>query len=214
MFRITILPIANNGFHSDFEQPNDSTELEEYEEYCRRELPRVVRATVEEIVYSETQPLADRLIASQARVYANFRSTCTPNTANRSGCDSISKSLAEGSTSTRQNTPIHFRNQQLRLSTLTSPPITSRIELARQENTVHNSSNLRSSSDPRYRSNLVVPRSPAQTSIGPNELNRHSHQAATLVISQSQGVAFETNLWDTRRGVSIVTQWFQLGAKW
>lgn len=47
---------------SDFEQPNESTELEVYQEYCLRELPRVVRASIEEIVYRETQRLEDRLI--------------------------------------------------------------------------------------------------------------------------------------------------------
>jgi hypothetical protein len=82
--------MLTNYPHSDFEQPNDSTELEEYEEYCRQELPRVVRAMVEEIVNRETQPMEDRLISqlegiirnAQHQVYASYKSTCTSNTEN------------------------------------------------------------------------------------------------------------------------------------
>ncbi|KAH7346163.1 hypothetical protein BKA65DRAFT_272413 [Rhexocercosporidium sp. MPI-PUGE-AT-0058] len=65
-----------------FELPSDRSELEEYEEYCHRELPLVVRAAIEEVVSRETQPLKEHLIAQldsiirivQDRVSANYRS--------------------------------------------------------------------------------------------------------------------------------------------
>jgi len=106
--------------HIDFEQPSDSTELEEYEEYCRRELPCVVRAAVEGIVSRETQPIENRLISemesiilnAQHQVYASFRLTCTSNTANRPASTTNWTSL-EASASNQLKRPLELQNDQI-----------------------------------------------------------------------------------------------------
>ncbi|TVY20619.1 Uncharacterized protein LARI1_G001289 [Lachnellula arida] len=59
----------------------DSRELADYEEYIRRELPRLVRSNIEEVVHRETQPLEAALIGSlvgiiqdcQDRVFRAYR---------------------------------------------------------------------------------------------------------------------------------------------
>ncbi|TVY28038.1 Resistance to glucose repression protein [Lachnellula hyalina] len=59
----------------------DSRELANYEEYIRRELPRLVRSNIEEVVHRETQPLEASLIGSlvgiiqdcQDRVFRAYR---------------------------------------------------------------------------------------------------------------------------------------------
>ncbi|TVY48990.1 Resistance to glucose repression protein [Lachnellula occidentalis] len=59
----------------------DSRELANYEEYIRRELPRLVRSNIEEVVHRETQPLEAALIGSlvgiiqdcQDRVFRAYR---------------------------------------------------------------------------------------------------------------------------------------------
>ncbi len=60
----------------------DSRELADYEEYCRRELPRTFRAALEEIFHDESQPLEEsirnRLMNiirdCQDRVFSRYRS--------------------------------------------------------------------------------------------------------------------------------------------
>ena len=61
----------------------DSRELGDYEEYCRRELPRRVRAALEEIVHNESQPMEDSIRNQlldiirdcQDRVFSSYRSS-------------------------------------------------------------------------------------------------------------------------------------------
>ncbi len=67
---------------ADFEPPNTSVEPSDYEDYCRRELPRVFRASLEELVHNDTQFIEDRLRSRlermitqcQHRVFSNYRS--------------------------------------------------------------------------------------------------------------------------------------------
>jgi hypothetical protein len=69
-----------------FEPPNDTQELSEYEEYCRRELPRVFRATLENALQNEAQLIENRLNSQlesmirdcQDRVFASYRSGDIP----------------------------------------------------------------------------------------------------------------------------------------
>lgn len=66
-------------------QSPDSQELADYEEYCRRELPRVFRASLEEVVNNNTQPLEEQLRSqlmdlirdAQDRVFSGYRSFST-----------------------------------------------------------------------------------------------------------------------------------------
>jgi hypothetical protein len=59
----------------------DSRELADYEEYCRRELPRTFRAALEEIVHNESQPLEESIRNQlmniirdcQDRVFSRYR---------------------------------------------------------------------------------------------------------------------------------------------
>lgn len=75
---------------SDFEEVQedimlspDSRELGDYEEYCRRELPRRVRAALEEIVHNESQPIEESIRNQlmniirdcQDRVFSSYRSS-------------------------------------------------------------------------------------------------------------------------------------------
>lgn len=56
-------------------------ELSDYEEYCRRELPRAFRAALEEVVHNNTQVIEDRLRSQlermitqcQDRVFLSYR---------------------------------------------------------------------------------------------------------------------------------------------
>ncbi|KAH6714386.1 hypothetical protein BKA61DRAFT_481996, partial [Leptodontidium sp. MPI-SDFR-AT-0119] len=45
----------------DVDQSPDSRALAEYEEYCRRELPREFRAALEEIVHNQVQPIEESI---------------------------------------------------------------------------------------------------------------------------------------------------------
>ncbi|KAH7410552.1 hypothetical protein BKA64DRAFT_357404 [Cadophora sp. MPI-SDFR-AT-0126] len=95
--RLFVLPMARqyppNIKSLDFEILDDSSELEEYSEYCRRELPLVVRAAIEEIARSEVEPLEERLMGqldniirrAQDRVFANYRSAVADCVAGSSG---------------------------------------------------------------------------------------------------------------------------------
>lgn len=66
-------------------QSPGSQELADYEEYCRRELPRVFRASLEEVVNNSTQPLEEQLRSqlmdlirdAQDRVFSGYRSSST-----------------------------------------------------------------------------------------------------------------------------------------
>jgi hypothetical protein len=61
----------------------DSRDLADYEDYIRRELPRLVRSNIEEVVRRETQPLEAALVGSlvgiiqdcQDRVFRAYRET-------------------------------------------------------------------------------------------------------------------------------------------
>lgn len=77
----------------DVIQSPDSQQLAEYEEYCRRELPRIFRASLEEVVNNNTQPLEEQLRSqlidlirdAQDRVFSSYKScsaitTGTPTT--------------------------------------------------------------------------------------------------------------------------------------
>jgi hypothetical protein len=63
----------------------DSRELEDYEEYCRRELPRTFRAALEETVHNELQPMEESIRNQlmniirdcQDRVFSRYRSSST-----------------------------------------------------------------------------------------------------------------------------------------
>ena len=67
----------------DVIQSPDSRELADYEEYCRRELPRVFRTSLEEVVNNNTQPLEEQLRSqlmdlirdAQDRVFSSYRSS-------------------------------------------------------------------------------------------------------------------------------------------
>jgi hypothetical protein len=69
-----------------FEPPNDTRELSDYEEYCRRELPRVFRAELENVLQDEAQLIENRLNSQlesmirdcQERVFASYRSGNIP----------------------------------------------------------------------------------------------------------------------------------------
>ena len=73
----------------DFEPPDDRSELEEYSDYCRRELPRVVRAAIEEVEKNETQPLEEQLMGqldhivqiAHDRVFADYCAVSTDSVA-------------------------------------------------------------------------------------------------------------------------------------
>ena len=66
-------------------QSPDSQELAAYEEYCRKELPRVFRASLEEVVNNNTQPLEEQLRSqlmnlirdAQDRVFSSHKSSST-----------------------------------------------------------------------------------------------------------------------------------------
>lgn len=77
-------------YASDFEEVQediilspDSRQLAYYEDYCRRELPRTVRAALEEIVHNESQPIEESIRNQliniirdcQDRVFSNYRSS-------------------------------------------------------------------------------------------------------------------------------------------
>jgi hypothetical protein len=67
----------------------DSRELADYEEYCRRELPRTFRGALEEIVHNESQPIEENIKNQlmniirdcQDRVFSSYRSLSTVATA-------------------------------------------------------------------------------------------------------------------------------------
>jgi hypothetical protein len=68
----------------DIQSP-DSRVLAEYEEYCRQELPRYFRASLEEMVYNEGEPfenirsqLMNMIRDCQDRVFSKYRATATP----------------------------------------------------------------------------------------------------------------------------------------
>lgn len=77
-------------YASDFEEVQediilspDSRELADYEDYCRRELPRRVREALEEIVHNESQPMEESIRNQlmniirdcQDRVFSSYRSS-------------------------------------------------------------------------------------------------------------------------------------------
>ncbi|KAH6675858.1 putative resistance to glucose repression protein 1 [Halenospora varia] len=72
-----------DGVQEDVPSSPDTRELSNYEEYIRRELPRLVRSNIEEVVRRETQPLEAALIGSlvgiiqdcQDRVFRAYRET-------------------------------------------------------------------------------------------------------------------------------------------
>jgi hypothetical protein len=65
------------------QSPGSQEGLADYEEYCRRELPRVFRALLEEVVNNNTQPLEEQLRSqvtnlirdAQDRVFSGYRSS-------------------------------------------------------------------------------------------------------------------------------------------
>jgi hypothetical protein len=86
----------------DIIQTPDSQELADYEQYCRRELPRVFRASLEEIVNNNTQPLEEQLRSqlmdlirdAQDQVFSGYRSSSmTTGTPARGGPGSSPQTL-------------------------------------------------------------------------------------------------------------------------
>jgi hypothetical protein len=69
----------------DMQSP-DSRALAEYEQYCRRELPRYFRASLEEMIDKEAQPFEENIRSQlmsmirdcQDRVFSTYRATATP----------------------------------------------------------------------------------------------------------------------------------------
>jgi hypothetical protein len=69
----------------DAAQSPDSRALADYEEYCRRELPRDFRAALEEIVHNESQPIEESIRSQlmniirdcQDRVFSRYRASAT-----------------------------------------------------------------------------------------------------------------------------------------
>ncbi|KAI9642097.1 hypothetical protein NHQ30_009968 [Ciborinia camelliae] len=70
----------------DFVQSLDFQQLADYEEYCRRELPRAVRVALEETINSLEEQLRSQLVEiirdAQERVFAKYRSFSTLTVAN------------------------------------------------------------------------------------------------------------------------------------
>jgi hypothetical protein len=92
----------------DIIQTPDSQELADYEQYCRRELPRVFRASLEEIVNNNTQPLEEQLRSqlmdlirdAQDQVFSGYRSSSmTTGTPARGGPSSSPPTLPSSSLS-------------------------------------------------------------------------------------------------------------------
>ncbi|KAJ8067322.1 hypothetical protein OCU04_004675 [Sclerotinia nivalis] len=65
----------------DFMQSLNAQQLTDYEEYCRQELPRVIRAELEETTNSLEEQLNNKLVEiirnAQDRVFASYRSSLT-----------------------------------------------------------------------------------------------------------------------------------------
>jgi hypothetical protein len=69
----------------DMQSP-DSRALAEYEQYCRRELPRYFRASLEEMIDKEAQPFEENIRSQlmsmirdcQDRVFSTYRAAATP----------------------------------------------------------------------------------------------------------------------------------------
>jgi hypothetical protein len=69
----------------DMQSP-DSRALAEYEQYCRRELPKYFRASLEEMIDKEAQPFEENIRSQlmsmirdcQDRVFSTYRATATP----------------------------------------------------------------------------------------------------------------------------------------
>ncbi len=62
----------------------DASELADYENYIRRELPSLVRRNLEEIICRETQPLEASLIASPVDMVRSFQETISRSYGERS----------------------------------------------------------------------------------------------------------------------------------
>lgn len=72
--------------HEEATESPGAIQLSDYEEYSRRELPRIFRGALEEAVNQETEPIAERLRNQlinmiqecQERVFSTYRSRMTP----------------------------------------------------------------------------------------------------------------------------------------
>lgn len=195
------LSLANKT-HPYFEQSSDKTELEEYEEYCRQELPLVVQVTVEEIVNRETQPIEERLIgqlesitrSAQDRLFTNYRSACNAHTAKWSSYEVTSTSTAEAAPMQR-NTAVNFQNEQSYSSMRMWSPSEFQLDLSRRENNVSTGSERRSALDSGYGSSSLPP----QTSNEQLEFERFSCQSGSSGRVQSSGPNFPSkSLQDSR----------------
>jgi chromatin segregation and condensation protein Rec8/ScpA/Scc1 (kleisin family) len=111
----------------DLIQSPDSRELADYEEYCRRELPRVFSASLEEVVNTNTQPLEEQLRSqlidlirnAQDRVYSSYRS---------SSSTIIEATRKEGQNSSPQMTTSLAFSQDILTSPPTSPQTIENLE--------------------------------------------------------------------------------------
>lgn len=190
----------------DFEQANDSTELEEYEEYCRRELPRVVRAAIEGIVSHETYPLEERIISqlesilrnAQHQVYSSYQSTSISNVVNMPSVETSSRLAAGEPGSMQYNSSPDLQIQQFyapKPQNMFSGPSSA---MPRSEDRMFDTFQPQSFLDPRYESNSFA-FSSQQRPSGLGELE--GYQQVTYDVAQSGRNSFGTrSLQDTTRG--------------
>jgi hypothetical protein len=153
-----------------------------------------VRATVEDIVTRETQPIEERLIAqlesiiksAQDRVFANYRSSYNGDTAIPMNYQVIPASTVEAA-STQQDAAANFQNDQSYSTMQVSSPSRSQLDFSQIENSVSTGIDRQSVSDSGYRSSSLVPLSPLQTSDQQIGLENLNYQHGDIGRSQSRG---------------------------
>lgn len=181
--------VLTNAIYIDFEQPSDVTELEDYEEYCRRELPRIVLATVEDIVNRGTEPLEDQLMRqleqiirhAQDQVYASYRSLSTPHSSSLASSEAVSTSTVQVSASVEADNFTGLHNVQP--CPLMPPELPSRD----YERFWMPSQGQAGSSSAQESNSTILP-SPPRTSIEITESPIYGFHAGAFVDSQSTRV--------------------------
>ncbi|KAF8858161.1 hypothetical protein BDZ45DRAFT_743595 [Acephala macrosclerotiorum] len=205
----------------------DSRELADYEEYCRRELPRDFRAALEEIVHNESQPIEESIVNQlmngrlvniirdcQDRVFSRYRSSAgtAAGTPSRNPTTLHSPVMASqearpGISMTTSTTP------ELSLGRIAPPffqPLSpqthlrSRLEVSDLQNNVSKAPEGRDPSDSGYSSNGSGLHSSLSSSF------QHSTDSASTSQSQSYA-AFEEVLDHTQIALGIGQSLFQYG---
>jgi len=115
-------------------QSPDSQELADYEEYCRRELPRIFRASLEEVVNNSTQPLEEQLRSqlmdlirdAQDRVFSRYRSSSA---SRRTPVRAVISSSPQTNTSSSSSQGLETSPPTSQATTNTSPGDQSQVRL-------------------------------------------------------------------------------------